>query len=168
MGDAAYLIEKHRGRGAFLDTNLLVLLLVGKVNPQRIESFKRTQSFTKHEFRLLQILVESFGHPLVATPHVLSQVSDLTDIPGAEGFLVRQLLKTMVKEIDEKYTEARKLVDHAAFARFGLGDASVAAACEHNFVVVAADVRLHLALEVLGHDSINFNHVRSLAWASDR
>jgi len=167
MGDATYLIEKHRGRGAFLDANLLVLLLVGRINPQRIESFKRTQNFTKREFVVLEILVEAFGKPLVATPHVLSQVSDLTDLPGIEGKDVRQLLKATIEVIDEKYTEARKLVDHPAFERFGLGDASVAAACEHNLVVVTADVRLHLALEVLGHDSINFNHVRSLAWASD-
>lgn len=167
MGDAAYLIQKYRGRGAFLDANLLVLLLVGRVNPRRIESFKRTQNFTRHEFALLEILVESFGRPLVATPHVLSQVSDLTDLSGIEGKLVRQLLKATIETIDEKYIAARNLVHHPAFERFGLGDASIAAACEHNLVVLTADVRLHLALEGLGHDSINFNHVRTLAWASE-
>lgn len=167
MGDAAYLIEKHRGRGVFLDANLLVLLLVGRVNLRRIESFKRTQNFTKNEYVLLEILLESFGHPLVATPHVLSQVSDLTDLGGVEGTHIRRLFKTTIRTIDETYTPARKLVDHPAFERFGLGDASIASACEQNFVVVTADVRLHLALEVLGHDSINFNHVRNLAWASN-
>jgi hypothetical protein len=32
MLDAQGLIEKHHGRGALIDTNLLVLLLVGAVN----------------------------------------------------------------------------------------------------------------------------------------
>ena len=167
MGDAAYLIEKHRGRGAFLDANLLVLLLVGRLNPQRIRAFKRTQNFTEKEFVLLELLVESFGKPLLATPHILSQVSDLTDLPGIEGRLIRQLFKATVQVMDERYIEARRLVYHPAFERFGLGDASVAAVCEQNGVVMTPDVRLHLALEVLGHDSINFNHVRKLAWAAD-
>ena len=67
------LIEKHRGKGVFVDTNLLVLLLVGSVNPTRIANFKRTQSFTVEDFRILSRLVDWFGKPLVATLHVLSQ-----------------------------------------------------------------------------------------------
>jgi DNA-binding GntR family transcriptional regulator len=39
MLDAAGLIEKHRGKGVFVDTNLLVLLLVG-LKPRRIPNFK--------------------------------------------------------------------------------------------------------------------------------
>ena len=45
MPDAAALIDKHRGKGVFVDTNLFVLLLVGLVNPRRIPEFKRTQDF---------------------------------------------------------------------------------------------------------------------------
>jgi hypothetical protein len=40
--DAKALIEKHRAKGVLVDTNLLVLLLVGAVNKQRIPRFKRT------------------------------------------------------------------------------------------------------------------------------
>ena len=36
MLDAPALIEKHRSRGVLVDSNLLVLLLVGSVNKQRI------------------------------------------------------------------------------------------------------------------------------------
>jgi hypothetical protein len=50
MFDAATLIEKHRGKGVLVDTNLFVLLLVGLVNENRILNFQRTQDFTIEDF----------------------------------------------------------------------------------------------------------------------
>jgi hypothetical protein len=79
MLDALGLLHKHRAKGVFIDANLLVLLLVGRVNPGRIQTFKRTSDFAVGDFHLLESLVVWFGQPLVATPHVLSQLSDLTD-----------------------------------------------------------------------------------------
>ncbi len=50
MLDAVGLIEKHRANGLLIDTNLLVLFLVGKTNKSRILSFKRTQAYTLEDF----------------------------------------------------------------------------------------------------------------------
>lgn len=88
MLDARALIEKHRAKGVLVDTNLLVLLLVGTVNKQRIPNFKRTEDFTIEDYELLVRLINWFGK-LIATPHVLSQVSDLTDLPGKERTAIR-------------------------------------------------------------------------------
>lgn len=165
MLDAAALITKHRGRGVFIDTNLLVLLLVGLVNPSRIPKFKRTQDFSIEDFRVLSKLVEWFGRPLVATPHVLSQVSDLTDLSGREAILVRELFRSIVDQIEEQHDNARRLVLHPLFERFGLGDASVAEVSARNIVVLTADVQLQIALGSMGLDAINFNHVRPLGWS---
>ena len=84
MLDAETLIEKHQGKGALVDANLLVLFLVGAINKQRILSFKRTQDFTIQDFELLARLIDWFGK-IFATHHVLSQASDLADLSGREG-----------------------------------------------------------------------------------
>ena len=164
MLDAAGLIEKHRAKGVFLDTNLLVLLLVGLVNVERVRNFKRTQDFTVEDFHLLQSLVRWFGVPLIATPHVLSQVSDLTDLPGREGRSIRELFKATVEMMEEQYDTAKQLVRTPLFDRFGLGDASVAAVCQRNILVLTADLQLQIALEGVGLDALNFNHIRALKW----
>jgi hypothetical protein len=166
MLDAGALIEKHRGKGAFVDANLLVLLLVGRINPARIRGFKRTQNFDETDFEILDKLVEWFGAPLAATPHVLSQVSDLTDLSGIERKAVREEFKRAVAAVKEQYDPARQLVEHQLFNRFGLGDASIAAVCERNIVVLTADVQLQIALAGSGLDAINFNHVRQMGWTS--
>ncbi len=142
MLDARALITKYKGKGVFVDANLLVLLLVGKVNLARIVKFKRTQNFEVSDFFLLERLVAWFGNPLVSTPHVLSQVSDLTDLSGCELSKVRTLLKTTIEIASERYSPALELVRHPLFERFGLGDASVAHVCAQNVVVLTADVEL--------------------------
>ncbi len=105
-----------------------------------------------------------FGAPLITTPHVLSQVGDLTDLSGKERALVRALFKSTIKEIDEQYDPACVLVQNPTFERFGLGDASIAAVCKRNVLVLTADLQLQVALELLGLDTLNFNHVRALQW----
>jgi hypothetical protein len=164
MLDAVALIEKHRGKGVLVDTNLLVLLLVGSVNTNRIRDFKRTQDFTVEDFHTLRSLVEWFGTPLVATPHILSQVSDLTDLPGRERTVICQLFKSTIEVVEETYDPAKLLAQHPLFERFGLGDASIAAVCARDVVVLTADVQLQRALGLSGLDAINFNHVRALGW----
>jgi hypothetical protein len=165
MLDAAALIEKHHAKGALVDANLLVLLLVGAINRQRILNFKRTQNFTIEDFELLTRLMDWFGK-IVTTPHVLSQVSDLTDLSGKELREIRQKFKLVVEQIDESYDESRVLVADPIFERLGLADAAIATVCSREILVLTADVKLQLAVQQRGWDALNFNHVRQLAWNS--
>ena len=165
MLDAEALIKKHRAKGVFVDTNLFVLLLVGWVNVERIPKFNRTQSFTVDDFYLLQKLINWFGAPLIASPYVLSQVSDLTRLSGNELTIIRELFKATVEAMEERYDSAKQLVQHSFFERFGLADASVAAACQADVLVLTADLQLQVALGMAGRDALNFNHVRVLGWS---
>ena len=163
MLDAEALIVKHRAKGVLVDTNLLVLFLVGTVNRQRIPNFKRTGDFAVEDYDLLVRLIDWFGK-LIATPHVLSQVSDLTDLTGNELAAVRELFKRLVEQIEERYDASRLLVADPAFERFGLTDAAVAAVCSRGILVLTTDARLQLALQERDIDALNFNHIRPLGW----
>ena len=163
MLDAEALIKKHQAKGVLVDANLLVLYLVGLVNRRRIPTFKRTQNFTIEDFDLLTRLIEWFGK-LFATPHVLSQTSDLTDLRGKERIEVRRLFKVAVEKIEESYDPSRVLVADPMFERFGLTDAAIATVCSRGILVVTADVGLQLEVQRRGADALNFNHVRPLAW----
>jgi hypothetical protein len=163
MLDAAALIEKHRAKGVLVDTNLLVLFLVGRVNRRRILNFKRTGDFTIEDYDLLVRLIDWFGK-LIATPHVLSQVSDLTDLTGDELTEIRELFKVLVENIEESYDTSRLLVGDPAFKRLGLTDAAIATVCSRGVLVLTADDQLHVALQERDIDALNFNHIRALEW----
>jgi hypothetical protein len=163
MLDALGLIEKHRSKGLLVDANLLVLYLVGKVNRQRILNFKRTGDFTIEDYDLLVRLIGRFGK-LIATPHVLRQVSDLTKLTGFELTAIRRLFKLLVEQIEESYDSSRVLVCDPLFERFGLTDAAVATVCSRGILVLTADLPLQLALQKRNVDVLNFNHIRQLVW----
>jgi hypothetical protein len=163
MLDAAGLIEEHRARGVIVDTNLLVLYLVGTVNRQRILNFKRTAEFTLEDYDLLVHLIGWFGK-LIATPHVLSQVSDLTDLSGDELIAVRRSFRLLVETIEERFDASRVIVGNPVFDRLGLTDAAVATVSARGILVLTTDLQLQLALQDRDIDVLNFNHVRALEW----
>jgi hypothetical protein len=74
---AEWLFEKHSSTGVLLDTNLLLLLIVGGASRELIGK-KRLDTFTAEDYDTLSAIVDSLG--LVATtPNILTEVSNLAD-----------------------------------------------------------------------------------------
>jgi len=165
MPDAFGLIEKHRGTGVLIDSNLLVLHLVGTVNRERIKTFKRTQAYSFEDFDLLEWLISCFSR-LFTTPHVLTEVSNLTGgLSGRERADMRRLIRLVVDEMQESFDESKTVVRHACFDRLGLTDAAIATLCERGILVLTNDLDLYVALQTSGADAVNFNHIRNLGWS---
>jgi hypothetical protein len=138
MTDAFQLIRKHRGNGLLIDTNLLLLYLVGKTNPGRIANFKRTSRYTVEDFDLLGQIVEQF-RTLVTTPHVLTELSNLRDLQGEERPAFRS-------------------------GFLGLTDAAIASLSRHSYLFLTDDLNLYLTLLERGVDAINFSYLQQLRW----
>jgi len=152
-------LEVIRDRGVLLDTDLLILYLVGITNRNRIGRYKRTQSYSAEDFDRLVSLISQAG-AFVTTPHVLTQVSDLVklDAPEFERFL--ELFGRWVEDTSEQMTPAVDLVGHSMFPRVGLADAGIGTVAEQGTVVVTDDFDLYLALAERSLPVINFNHLR--------
>jgi hypothetical protein len=157
------LIEKHHANGLLIDTNLLLLYLVGRTNKNRIQTFKRTQQYTIEDFDLLLNLIFHFT-TLITTPHVLSELSNLATLHGAEFSRLRTLFKETVEQTKELYDESRFVVSDVDFNRLGLADAAIASVCSRSLLVLTGDLELYSALTTRGFDAINFNHIRTYFW----
>lgn len=72
------IFESHRGKSVLLDSNLLLVLLTGTVEPHLLGRFKRVSGYTLDDFDLLVHLVNSFSS-LLNTPHILTEVSNLAN-----------------------------------------------------------------------------------------
>jgi hypothetical protein len=53
-------IERNKRFGVLLDTNLLLLDLIGQFNREHISRFKRTQTFTPTDYDLLRKVLSAF------------------------------------------------------------------------------------------------------------
>lgn len=164
MLDPASLLLKHRGRGVFLDTNLLVLYIVGLVDRAQICRFKRCQNFSEEDFDLVLKLIALLGPLLYTTPHILSQTSDLTDLSGSYRDAALENLRLLTSSASEQYDPAKNLTAGGIFGRFGLADAAVEAVCQRNVLIITDDLPLYVELATRRLEALNFNYLRPLNW----
>jgi predicted nucleic acid-binding protein len=149
--------------GPLVDTNLLVLYAVGTVNRNRIETFKRTRQYTKADYDLLVEALTNFPR-LYTAAHVLAEVSNLTDLPGAERLQARLVLKETISVLNEAEMSSTRAAEDRLYQDLGLVDAAIGAvASAHKCAVLTDDLDLYLRLI---HDNVrvfNFTHVRAHA-----
>lgn len=148
-------------RGALLvDTNLLVLLIVGSLDIEQVERFKRTRAYSREDYALLAAFAAGFRR-MLTTPNVLTEVSNLVGQLG-EPLRRRALvaLGILAGQFEERFRASRELVLEPSFPRLGLTDSSVIFAAEAE-VTVLTDLDLYVRLSSSGVTSINFNHLRS-------
>ena len=150
--------------GLLVDTNLLVLLAVGNVNRNRIETFKRTRRYTTQDYDLLIRVLGKFKR-LLTVAHVLAEVSNLTDLSGEERLEARRVVKDTISNMYEVEMSSTKASEDSIYLKHGLTDAAIGAvAREQNCAVLTDDLALYLRLGGEGLPVINFSHLRALNW----
>ena len=79
--DVKALFARYQQAGILVDTNVLLLYVVGLVNRKRIPLFKRTKQFISEDFDLLAQIFQSFQR-VVTTPNILTEVNSLANQLG--------------------------------------------------------------------------------------
>ncbi len=150
-------------RATIVDTNLLLPLLVGTFDLQRIKKFKRTQQFSESDFDLLVDFLKPVKK-IVTTPHILTEVSNLA------GQMDSRLLPTFytvfaqfVQRFDERSQPAKSIVTSDMFSGFGLTDAVIAAVSRTSIRVLTDDLPLAAVLATKGVDVLSFDVLRNVA-----
>ena len=158
------LLEKHFRDPALVDSNLLLLYLVGRCDPRIIPRFQRTKKYTIEDFEILgKILGRGIGR-IVTTPNVLTEVSNLaTKLGDEERKSFFDTMTEMVGTLDETYCPSSTAVQDQQFRKFGLTDAAILTISSQGMLVLTDDLPLYLALSHRGVDVINFTHLRQEA-----
>lgn len=154
------LIGQHANGGVLVDTNLLILLLLGQTRPDLIGKYPHTKEYSPEEFRMLSRLLSRFRF-IRTTPHILTEVSNLSGKLG--GDVLKAFRLHFAVSVEERTCTIQRSTGNAYFTRLGFTDASI---CEiaGNDLVLTADLPLANVLEHLGAHVINFNQIRVLGW----
>jgi hypothetical protein len=143
-----------------LDTNVLLLWIVGEVKPAAIGG-KRLTEFDIDDFTLVKSLaVQVPNH--ISTPHILSEVSNFLGaghqqlVPGGNGFLAQY-----IGVLQEVYVPAREIVVTPEFYSLGLTDAAILHIIQSDTRVVSVDFHLCNRLTAKGVDVVNPRNLRS-------
>lgn len=157
-------MTRSPGKRLFIDTNLLVLLLVGSLAPEQVERFRRTRAYSRDDFLLLARFVNGF-QKFLTTPNVMTEVSNLLghlEEPLRQRALMA--LGAFAKGVMEQYLATSELAAGSHHPSLGLADASIIASADASVTVLTDDLDLYLRLSAAGLLAINFNHVRAGSW----
>lgn len=111
-----------------VDTNLLVLLVVGSAGRELIEH-RRLQDYTVDHFDVLVELIGRFSD-LVFVPHILAEASNLVQQIGGPALgRVRATFRTLVETSLEVPVPSRVAAGRAEFGWLGLTDAAILHLC---------------------------------------
>jgi rRNA-processing protein FCF1 len=158
----AAMLSKHNVNGAVLDTNLFLLIVIGRYNPQRIESFNRTRKYTLGDFKLLETLLARLRRRIV-TPNILTEVDNLSrQISDNEFPAISGVLKNLCQEQFEFYIESEAAISSELHSKIGITDSTIVSLANRDYLVITDDFPLANRLEKSGRDVINFNHIRRI------
>jgi predicted nucleic acid-binding protein len=162
MTDLDNFDRNARLKGLLVDTNLLVLLIVGSVNRDRISRFKRTTGYSPADWDLLIGLLEQISRRYTI-PHVLAEVSALSDLKSPELETARTVLHNLNGEMLELQIPSADACTNPLYLRLGLTDAAIVHTARlQGFSVLTNDSGPYAALADEGSYVAMFNHLRDL------
>ena len=138
-----------------LDSNLLLLLIVGRTNPSLIGTHKRTRDYDPGDVDVIENLIAAYDG-LVTTPHILTETSNLLrQIGNPARDIIQKTLRDFILSCEEAPIESAEGCLHDQFIALGLTDAVILTAC-------AASVGDDSRIELLTADEPVYNHAVSL------
>ena len=158
-------ISRHRQTGIVVDTNVLLLYLIGSFDRSRISTFKNTSRYVPEDYDTISLILGMFDK-LIATPNILTEFSNLSGQLGnpTRTEFFRFVAEGVFQFIDERYVRSRDVVKGTEFTRLGLTDIGIALLADTKIPVLTDDFDLYVLLSKRGVDVINFNHVRPFGW----
>jgi hypothetical protein len=148
-------------RALVLDTNLLVLLVVGNLDPGLISKHKRTRKFSLEDYLALRAFLTRYPRVIV-TPNTATETSNLlrqTDDNTARRLSI--LFADMMPGVEERYVPSSVASHEREYPRLGLADAVLLAEAPPDSDLLTDDLDLYLAAQGRGRTSFNFGHLQS-------
>lgn len=148
---------------AFIDANLLVLLVVGSVDRRQVGAHRRARRFAPEDYDRLLKVIDTLERVLV-TPNTLTEASNLlrsrSDRRSDRRFHDR--LRLVIDRSEEIVVASAKAARNAAFPRLGLTDAALLEAVSEERPLITTDLDLYIAALSKGKNAaFNFTHIQN-------
>lgn len=148
-----------------MDSNLLVLLVVGRVGRDLVPKHRRLQGYTAEDYDALLELIEPVDGMFV-TPNTLSETSNLLNQHGEpERSRFFHMLRLLIENAEEIVVPSKIASSNSDFVRLGLTDVTLIEAATEETPLLTADFNLYVAAMRKSRNAptaVNFSHIRNL------
>ena len=146
---------------ALVDTNLLLLLVVGMTDKAYIATHKRTKAYSEADYDALVSVLDGFDSLWIAS-HCLAEVSNLlkqTHFDKAKELLVT--LRTIGVVARESHIPKDSIFNSEMYLRLGVADTGFVQKARRVSCSFTVDFELYRSISELGIKVVNFNHLRA-------
>lgn len=139
-----------------LDTNLLVLLVVGRLDQDLIARHRRLKQFEPEDYdRLLRALAGT--DRILVTPNTLTETSNLLSYQrGALGLALAAELRSLIDAEIEIVVPSVVAAARSEFPRLGLADAALAEIASAQQPLLTADMQLFGAVAAIDPQAVRY------------
>jgi len=144
-----------------VDTNLLVLLVVGSASRDYIGKHRRLTDYTVDDFDLLGLIIAEFSE-IILLPHILAEVSSLArKIDNPARGRIQDALRTLIYTATELPIQSIFGVQRDEFDELGLTDTVILHLCSMsingiNPTLLTTDTDLANSAHSLGYSIIDY------------
>ena len=126
-----------------IDSNSLLVLIIGLINPNLISTNKRTSIYEKEDFDNLIDLVGDFSNLLVL-PNIWTEVDNLLNQSFSRNYKDSyiQNLKFIIESSTEKYLESKISVNSSYFYELGITDSLILEVAKDCKFIITSDSKL--------------------------
>ncbi len=144
---------------AFIDANLLVLLVVGSVDRRLVAKHRRTRTFVPEDYDRLVTVIQDVR--IFVTPNTLTEASNHLEQREDTRFL--EQLRKLIEISHEIIVTSTTAADNAAFTRLGLTDAGLLGVVSAKRPLITVDLELYSAALQKGEEAaFNFTYLQNL------
>ncbi|MDR3373938.1 MAG: hypothetical protein P4L98_09440 [Ancalomicrobiaceae bacterium] len=143
---------------ALVDTNVLLLVLIGSISPAEIRKHKRLSQFdVAHYEHVLEYL--GLFDDIIVTPHILTETSNLSrhsQFRDSSATRIASAFRQLLKDYAEDLTASAPSAERREFAALGLTDCVILdlldqSTDETTITLVSSDRDLVSRARSLGH-----------------
>ncbi len=124
-----------------IDTNALVLLLIGLIDTNLIETHKRTSIYEEEDFDNLVSVIGNINQ-LIVLPNIWTEVDNLLNNFSSYKHSYIENLKSTIKNTTEKYFESNSITEKEHFFDLGLTDSLVLECAMDCKLLITSDSKL--------------------------
>ena len=150
LEDVRSYILQFQPAGIIIDTDVLMLLLVGEYDPSSIENCKFTNNFCKADFECLKKIVSCFNK-IIITPHNVAEISNHSTkaFYGDKHYAYFYSLAKFLEQVEENLCSLKSLLkmDVAIISAFGFTDMAmfeIAKSSQNKIPILTDDTNFHI------------------------
>ena len=125
-----------------IDSNSLVVLILGLIDPELINTHKKTSIYDEEDFYKLLGLIENFEN-LIFLPNIWTEVDNLlNNFSGERKYLYVKKITELIKTSTEQYLQSELATQENYFISLGITDSLIIKLGKECKILITSDSQL--------------------------